>query len=154
VFSSWALLTPVRIRAAPPFFALWELKLRLFCAFLLFFVSFCNLVLLSVILVLLFGVVPCCLGFWVLLAEAGDDCPQCFNGFGKTYVWGFELPLVQVSVWAGMSGENKRKVVEGITRVFEELGIPREAVTVVIYEAPKTNWATGGQLHSEKFANR
>jgi len=62
--------------------------------------------------------------------------------------------LVQVSVWAGMSEENKRKVVEGITRVFEELSIPREAVTVVIYEAPKTNWATGGQLHSEKFANR
>jgi 4-oxalocrotonate tautomerase len=65
-----------------------------------------------------------------------------------------ELPVVQVSVWAGMSEEIKKKVVEGITRVLEELGIPREAVTVIIYEAPKTNWATGGQLHSEKFANR
>ncbi|MGD0496583.1 MAG: tautomerase family protein [Candidatus Bathyarchaeia archaeon] len=65
-----------------------------------------------------------------------------------------ELPVVQVSVWAGMSEENKKKVVEGITRVLEELGIPREAVTVIIYEAPKTNWATGGQLHSEKYANR
>jgi 4-oxalocrotonate tautomerase len=60
-----------------------------------------------------------------------------------------ELPVVQVSVWAGMSEENKKKVVEGITRVLEELGIPREAVTVIIYEVPKTNWATGGQLHSE-----
>jgi 4-oxalocrotonate tautomerase len=65
-----------------------------------------------------------------------------------------ELPVVQVSVWAGMSEENKKKVVEGITRVLEELGIPREAVTVIIYETPKTNWATGGQLHSEKYANR
>lgn len=64
------------------------------------------------------------------------------------------LPVVQVSVWAGMSEENKKKVVEGITKVLEELGIPREAVTVIIYEAPKNNWATGGQLHSEKFANR
>jgi len=64
------------------------------------------------------------------------------------------LPVVQVSVWAGMSGENKKRVVEGITRVFEELGVPREAVTVIIYEAPKTNWASGGQLHSEKYANR
>lgn len=53
-----------------------------------------------------------------------------------------------------MSEENKKKVVEGITRVLEELGIPREAVTVIIYETPKTNWATGGQLHSEKYANR
>jgi 4-oxalocrotonate tautomerase len=65
-----------------------------------------------------------------------------------------ELPLVQVSVWAGWSEENKKKVVEGITKVLEELGIPKEAVTVIIYETPKTNWATGGELHSEKFAKR
>jgi 4-oxalocrotonate tautomerase len=62
--------------------------------------------------------------------------------------------VVQVSVWAGMSEEDKKKVVEGMTRVFEGLGIPREAVTVIIYEAPKTNWATGGQLHSEKYTSR
>jgi 4-oxalocrotonate tautomerase family enzyme len=55
-----------------------------------------------------------------------------------------ELPVVQVSVWAGMSEENKKKVAEGMTRVLEELGIPREAVTVIIYEAPKTNWALVG----------
>jgi 4-oxalocrotonate tautomerase len=65
-----------------------------------------------------------------------------------------ELPVVQVSVWAGMSEENKKKVIEGMTRVLLELGIPREAVTVIIYEAPKTNWATGGQLHSEKYTDR
>jgi 4-oxalocrotonate tautomerase len=65
-----------------------------------------------------------------------------------------ELPVVQVSVWAGMSKEDKKKVVEGMTRVLEELSVPPEAVTVIIYEAPKTNWATGGQLHSEKYANR
>jgi len=62
--------------------------------------------------------------------------------------------LVQVSVWAGISEENKKKIVEGITRVLEELGIPKEAVTVIIYETPKTNWATGGKLHSEIHANR
>jgi 4-oxalocrotonate tautomerase len=64
------------------------------------------------------------------------------------------LPLVQITVWAGWSEENKKKVVKGITKVLEELGIPKEAVTVIIYETPKTNWANGGQLHSEKFANR
>jgi 4-oxalocrotonate tautomerase len=64
------------------------------------------------------------------------------------------MPVVQVSVWAGISEENKRKIVEGITKVLEGLGIPREAVTVIIYEAPKANWATGGELHSEKFRNR
>jgi 4-oxalocrotonate tautomerase len=64
-----------------------------------------------------------------------------------------KVPVIQVSVWAGMSKENKKRVVEGVTRVFEEIGIPREAVTIIIYEAAKTNWASGGQLHSEKYAN-
>jgi 4-oxalocrotonate tautomerase len=64
------------------------------------------------------------------------------------------MPVVQVSVWEGMSPENKKKIVEGITSVFEKIGVPKDAVTVVIYEAPKSNWATGGQLHSEKHANR
>ena len=70
-----------------------------------------------------------------------------------TITWGTELPVVQVSLWAGISEENKKKVVEGITSVLEELGIPKEAVTVIIYEVPKTNWATGGHLHSDN-ANR
>jgi 4-oxalocrotonate tautomerase len=64
------------------------------------------------------------------------------------------LPIVQVNVWSGMTLENKKKLVEGITRVLEEIGIPKEATTVVICEAPKENWATGGKLHSERFANR
>ena len=62
------------------------------------------------------------------------------------------MPIVQVSVWKGMTLENKKKTVEGITRVFEDLGVPREAVEIVICEAPKTNWASGGRLHSEIHA--
>jgi 4-oxalocrotonate tautomerase len=65
-----------------------------------------------------------------------------------------KLPVVQVTVWAGISEENKKKIVEGITKVIEEIGVPREAVTVIIYEVPKTDWASGGQMHSERFANR
>ena len=63
------------------------------------------------------------------------------------------MPIVQVSVWEGISQENKRKVVEGITKVFVDLGVPKDAVEIVIYEAPKSNWATGGQLHSERLAH-
>ena len=61
------------------------------------------------------------------------------------------MPLVEVTMWAGVHLEVKKRLAEGITEVFEELGIPREAVTVVIREVPKENWATGGQLHSERF---
>jgi 4-oxalocrotonate tautomerase len=63
------------------------------------------------------------------------------------------VPIVQVSVWEGITLENKKKAVEGITKVFEDLGVPKEAVEIVIYEAPKSNWATGGQLHSERHAH-
>ncbi len=64
------------------------------------------------------------------------------------------MPVVQVNVWSGMSLENKKKIVEGITSVLEETGIPREAITVIICEEPKENWASGGKLHSERFATR
>jgi 4-oxalocrotonate tautomerase len=64
------------------------------------------------------------------------------------------MPVVEVTVWEGMSLENKKKTVEGITKVFVDMGMPKEAVTIVIYEEPKCNWATGGQLHSELHANR
>jgi len=65
-----------------------------------------------------------------------------------------KLPVVQVNVWSGISLENKKKIVEGFTRVLEEIGVPREAVTIIICEESKENWASGGQLHSERFANR
>jgi 4-oxalocrotonate tautomerase len=62
------------------------------------------------------------------------------------------MPIVQVSVWEGITSENKKKTVKGITKVFENMDVPKEAVQIVIYEAPKSNWATGGKLHSEKHA--
>jgi 4-oxalocrotonate tautomerase len=64
------------------------------------------------------------------------------------------MPVVQLNVWSGITLENKKKVVEGFTRVLEEIGVPREAITVIICEEPKENWASGGKLHSEIFANR
>jgi 4-oxalocrotonate tautomerase len=50
---------------------------------------------------------------------------------------------VQVSVWGEITPENKKKTVEGITKVFEDLGVPKEAVHILIYEAPKRDWAFG-----------
>jgi 4-oxalocrotonate tautomerase len=64
------------------------------------------------------------------------------------------VPVVELTIWSGMILENKKKVVEGITRVLEEVGIPRDAITVVIREEPKENWASGGKLHSERFTNQ
>jgi 4-oxalocrotonate tautomerase len=64
------------------------------------------------------------------------------------------MPIVQVSVWEGMTAENKKKTVEGITKVFVDLGVPTEAVEIVIYGAPKSNWATGGHCIQKNMCTR
>lgn len=61
------------------------------------------------------------------------------------------MPIVVVYLWAGVSGETKKRIITGITKVFEELGIPRHAVEVLIIEVPKENWGIGGEQASEKF---
>jgi 4-oxalocrotonate tautomerase len=61
------------------------------------------------------------------------------------------MPIVHVYMWSGVSREAKEKIIKGITKVFEELGIPGHAVEVVILEVPKENWGIEGKLASEKF---
>jgi len=61
------------------------------------------------------------------------------------------MPVIQATMWAGITDENKKKLVEGITKACEAIGIPADAVTVIIYEVPKKDWATAGQLHTERF---
>lgn len=61
------------------------------------------------------------------------------------------MPIVHVNVWKGFSNEAKKKVIEGITKVFIELGVPAEAVEVVIHEIPMENWGAAGRQASERF---
>ncbi|MCK4790444.1 MAG: tautomerase family protein, partial [Desulfobacteraceae bacterium] len=46
--------------------------------------------------------------------------------------------------------EQKKQIAEGITSSFEKIGLPKEAVQIIIKDIPKHNWATGGKLASEK----
>ena len=61
------------------------------------------------------------------------------------------MPVVHVYVWSGFSNEAKRRTVAGITKVFTDMGIPREAVEVIIHEVPKENWGVAGEQASEKL---
>ncbi len=61
------------------------------------------------------------------------------------------MPVVHVYVWSGFSDEAKRKVISGITNLFTEMGIPKEAVEVIIHEVPKENWGIGGEQASKKL---
>jgi len=61
------------------------------------------------------------------------------------------MPVVHVYVWEGFSREAKKKVIEGITRTFTDLGIPSEAVEILIHEISKENWGVGGEQASVRF---
>ncbi|RLI41235.1 4-oxalocrotonate tautomerase [Candidatus Bathyarchaeota archaeon] len=62
------------------------------------------------------------------------------------------MPVVEVKIWEGMPKEDKAKIIKGITEVLTDLGIPAEAVTIIIHDIPKHNWGSKGKPHSELFA--
>jgi len=59
------------------------------------------------------------------------------------------MPVVTVEMWEGRTIEQKKQIVEGITSVMTSIGIPQQAVEIIIRDIPKHNWAVGGKLASE-----
>jgi 4-oxalocrotonate tautomerase len=59
------------------------------------------------------------------------------------------MPVVIVEMWEGRTVEQKKQLVEGITSAITKLGIPPEAVQVIIKDNPKHNWGMAGELASE-----
>jgi len=65
------------------------------------------------------------------------------------------MPIIRVSLWAGRTKEEKAALAEALTEVMVRVGkVPPQAVTVQFEELPKENWATGGKLHTELFAEK
>ncbi len=61
------------------------------------------------------------------------------------------MPVVIVEMWEGRTIEQKKQLVEGITSVMMNLGIPQHAIEIIIKDNPKHNWGIGGKLASEEF---
>ena len=60
------------------------------------------------------------------------------------------MPSYHVEMMEGRTIEQKKKLVEAITRVSVEiLGGTADAVDIIITDIKRENWATGGQLWSE-----
>jgi len=62
------------------------------------------------------------------------------------------MPVVIVDMWEGRTIEQKKQLVEGITATFAKIGVPAEAVHIILNDVPKHNWGTGGKLSSESKA--
>ena len=59
------------------------------------------------------------------------------------------MPVVQVNFWEGVSVDKVKTMIEGITKVMVDIGVPEHAVEVIVYEIPKTHWGVGGKPASE-----
>jgi len=60
------------------------------------------------------------------------------------------MPVVNIETWP-IDEEIKSEIIKKITNSFVDLGIPAEAVTIIIHEIPLSNWGSGGMQHSIKF---
>jgi len=61
------------------------------------------------------------------------------------------LPVVIVEMWEGRTDEQKEKLIKGITKAFEEIDVPPEALNIIIHDIPKTNWGLRGGQASKLF---
>jgi 4-oxalocrotonate tautomerase len=61
------------------------------------------------------------------------------------------MPHVIVQMLEGRTNEQKKALIEGITKVvIESCKTPPEAVSVAIFEVPRTNWGKAGVPMSER----
>ena len=62
-----------------------------------------------------------------------------------------KMPMVQVNIWKGFEQKKIDYLIKNITKVFEEVDVPAQAVEILINEVPKSHWGVGGELCSVKF---
>lgn len=61
------------------------------------------------------------------------------------------MPTIRVEMFEGRSPEQKRSLVKALTQaVVDSLGAKAESVDVILYDIKKSEWATAGELWSEK----
>jgi 4-oxalocrotonate tautomerase len=61
------------------------------------------------------------------------------------------MPIITVDLWAGRSVEQKRALAKELTEAFvRATGVSPGGVQVVLRDVPKSNWAIGGELYSDR----
>ena len=55
------------------------------------------------------------------------------------------MPVVVLEMWEGRAEEQKEKLMKGIVKAFEEIGVNSQRVTIIIHETPRSNWGIKGE---------
>jgi 4-oxalocrotonate tautomerase len=62
------------------------------------------------------------------------------------------MPIITIKMAKGRNLKTKREFVKAVTNsAVKILDVKSEWVTVLVEEFERENWATDGQLHSDKF---
>lgn len=59
------------------------------------------------------------------------------------------MPVVRVEMWEGRTEKQKEILIKNITKVFEEIGVNPDHLTVIIHDIPKSNWGMRGEQASK-----
>jgi 4-oxalocrotonate tautomerase len=59
------------------------------------------------------------------------------------------MPVVIIEMWEGRTEKEKERLIKGITRAFEEIGVKAEWLNIIIHDIPKSNWGTSGEQASK-----
>jgi 4-oxalocrotonate tautomerase len=61
------------------------------------------------------------------------------------------MPTIRVDLFEGRTPEQKRNLVKALTQAcVDTLGSKPESVDVLLFDVKPSDWATGGELWSEK----
>jgi 4-oxalocrotonate tautomerase len=60
------------------------------------------------------------------------------------------MPIITIESWP-LDQEKKPEIIKNITKVFTDIGIPAQAITILIHETQLENWGSDGQQHSVKY---
>ncbi len=65
------------------------------------------------------------------------------------------MPVIKVEMWEGRALEQKRELVEVLTKETARIiGCSLESIYIIIEEVKMENWGAGGELCSEKYPNK
>jgi 4-oxalocrotonate tautomerase len=83
--------------------------------------------------------------------SAGASAARCFYDAPSPHsLFPHTMPTYHIEMLEGRTVEQKKQLVEAITRVTVEiLGGKPDAVDILITDVKRENWATGGKLWSE-----
>ncbi|MCK4952338.1 tautomerase family protein [Candidatus Bathyarchaeota archaeon] len=59
------------------------------------------------------------------------------------------MPVVRIEMWEGRTEKQKEKLIKNITKIFEEIGVKPDHLTIIIHDIPKSNWGMRGEQASK-----